>query len=498
MSVATPQLSPEEAVRRIAQAREALVHEIHKIIIGQDEMIEQMLICIFARGHCLTIGVPGLAKTLTVSTLAQALHLKFSRIQFTPDLMPSDITGTELIDQDRATGERTFRFVRGPIFSNIVLADEINRTPPKTQAALLQAMQEYEVTSAGKTYKLEPPFFVMATQNPIEQEGTYPLPEAQLDRFMLSINIGYPTRAEEREIVMATTQSARQEIRPVLHGQDILWIQQLVRAVPASQHMVDYAVDLVRATRPKEPPSPDFVKNWLAWGAGPRAAQNIILTAKARAILHGRFSVTAEDIRAVAFPVLRHRIFTNFNADAEGVDAEQVIEKLIGTVPEPSNGETIPAQARTGRAAPSDAAAPAAPTVPATPPAGAATAAATARRPAPQPQPTATPPSFGTPTPGTAGSTPQGPPLHPMPQPASAPAAYPQPQPVGPPAGYPAAQPVATPPAYPVPHGAALPPAAQPVKMPQGATGPLPSPQPVRPATPAPAPPPGPIPPPAK
>ena len=252
----TPQMTPEEAVRRVAQAREVLVREVHKVIIGQEEMIEQMLICIFARGHCLTIGVPGLAKTLTVSTLAQTLHLKFSRIQFTPDLMPSDITGTEIIDQDPATGKRSFRFVKGPVFSNIVLADEINRTPPKTQAALLQAMQEYEVSSAGNTYKLEPPFFVMATQNPIEQEGTYPLPEAQLDRFMLSIHVGYPTRAEEREIVMATTQAVKREVQPALQARDILWVQQLVRQVPASQHMVDYAVDLARATRPKEPPEP--------------------------------------------------------------------------------------------------------------------------------------------------------------------------------------------------------------------------------------------------
>ncbi len=338
---ATPQMSPEEAVRRIAQAREMLLNEVHKVIIGQSEMIEQMLICIFARGHCLTIGVPGLAKTLTVSTLAKALHMKFSRIQFTPDLMPSDITGTEIIDEDRATGQRQFRFVKGPVFANIVLADEINRTPPKTQAALLQAMQEYEVTSAGNTYSLELPFFVMATQNPIEQEGTYPLPEAQLDRFMLSIYIGYPTRSEEREIVMSTTQTIKKEIVPVLQGRDILWIQHLVRQVPTAQHMVDYAVDLARATRPKEPPSPDFVKNWLAWGAGPRAAQNMILGAKARAILHGRFSVTAEDIRKMAYPVLRHRIFTNFNADAEGVDVEQVIEKILDTVPEPSYGEAV-------------------------------------------------------------------------------------------------------------------------------------------------------------
>lgn len=340
-AIAAPQLTPEEIVQRVAKARELLLNEVHKVIIGQDEMIEQMLICIFARGHCLTIGVPGLAKTLTVSTLAKALHLKFSRIQFTPDLMPSDITGTEIIDQDPTTGQRYFRFVKGPIFANIVLADEINRTPPKTQAALLQAMQEYEVTVAGKTYPLEQPFFVMATQNPIEQEGTYPLPEAQLDRFMLSIHIGYPSRDEEREIVMTTTQPMRKDINPVLTGKDILWIQHLVRQVPASQHMVDYAVDIVRATRPKDPSAPDFVKNYLAWGAGPRAAQNIVLTAKARAILHGRYAVTAEDIRAVVFPVLRHRIFTNFNADAEGIDVDQIIERILNTVPEPTYGEQI-------------------------------------------------------------------------------------------------------------------------------------------------------------
>ena len=382
----TPQMTPEEAVRRVAQARETLVREVHKVIIGQDQMLEQMLICVFARGHCLTIGVPGLAKTLTVSTLAQTMHLKFSRIQFTPDLMPSDITGTEIIDQDAATGKRSFRFVKGPVFANIILADEINRTPPKTQAALLQAMQEYEVTSAGNTYRLEPPFFVMATQNPIEQEGTYPLPEAQLDRFMLSINIGDPTRAEEREIVMATTQPARKDVQPVLQGRDILWIQQLVRQVPASQHMVDYAVDLARATRPKEPPSPDFVKSWLAWGAGPRAAQNLILGAKARAILHARYAVTAEDVRALAFPVLRHRIITNFNADAEGIDVDQIIEKILETVPEPTYGEAVPARGRGAR--PSPAAAPVEPAAP-TPPPGMAPAAA---RPAAPPPVGPTPP----------------------------------------------------------------------------------------------------------
>jgi MoxR-like ATPase len=331
--------TPEEAVHRVQRAGELLRREIHKVIIGQEPMIEEMLICLFARGHCLTIGVPGLAKTLTVSTLARALHLKFSRIQFTPDLMPSDITGTEIIEEDVATGRRAFRFVRGPIFANIVLADEINRTPPKTQAALLQAMQEYQVTAGSNTFDLEAPFFVMATQNPIEQEGTYPLPEAQLDRFMLSIHICYPTRDEERRIVSATTQSVQEEVRPILTGRDLVWIQQLVREVPASDHMVDYAVDLVRATRPKEPGAFDFIKNWLAWGAGPRAAQYLILTAKARAILHGRLAVSAGDIRAVVRPVLRHRIFTNFNADAEGVDADQIIDRILKSVAEPSYGE---------------------------------------------------------------------------------------------------------------------------------------------------------------
>jgi len=332
-------INPEDAIHRVHKAGELLRREIHKVIIGQDEMIEQMLICLFARGHCLTIGVPGLAKTLTISTLARALHLTFSRIQFTPDLMPSDITGTEIIEEDTTTGKRTFRFLHGPIFANIVLADEINRTPPKTQAALLQAMQEFQVSAGTRTYELEPPFFVMATQNPIEQEGTYPLPEAQLDRFMLSIYIGYPTRDEERRIVIATTQTMHEEIHPVLKGRDLLAIQQLVREIPASDHMVDYAVDLARATRPKEPESPAFIKEWLAWGAGPRAAQFLVLAAKARAVLHGRMAVSASDIRAMARPVLRHRIFTNFNADAEGVDADQVVEKLVKTIPEPSYGD---------------------------------------------------------------------------------------------------------------------------------------------------------------
>jgi MoxR-like ATPase len=341
-------LTPEDAVRHVQHAGKTLKGELHKVIIGQEEMIEEMLICLCARGHCLTIGVPGLAKTLTVATLARALDMKFSRIQFTPDLMPSDITGTEIIEEDAATKKRVFRFVKGPIFANIVLADEINRTPPKTQAALLQAMQEYQVTAGANTYELEQPFFVMATQNPIEQEGTYPLPEAQLDRFMLSINIGYPSRDEERQIVKATTQTGQQEVQAVLRGRDLLWIQQLVRHVPASEHMVDYAVDLVRATRPKEPQAQPFIKKWLAWGAGPRAAQYIILAAKARAVLHGRLAVGAEDVRAMARPVLRHRIFTNFNADAEGVDTEQILTKLLQTVPEPSYGEPNGAAPRHG------------------------------------------------------------------------------------------------------------------------------------------------------
>ena len=496
----TPQMSPEEAVRRIGQARELLVNEVHKVIIGQHEMIEQMLICVFARGHCLTIGVPGLAKTLTVSTLARALHMKFHRIQFTPDLMPSDITGTEIIDQDAATGKRTFRFVKGPIFANIVLADEINRTPPKTQAALLQAMQEYEVSSAGTTYQLELPFFVMATQNPIEQEGTYPLPEAQLDRFMLSINIGYPTRAEEREIVMSTTQTVKRDIQPVLQGKDILWIQQLVRQVPASQHMVDYAVDLARATRPKEPPSPDFVKNWLAWGAGPRAAQYLILGAKARAILHGRYTVSADDIRHLAYPVMRHRIFTNFNADAEGIDVDQVIEKILETVPEPAYGEPVTPRPRTERRPSPAAPAPAGP-APASParvsPAPASPAPVSPAPVSPSPvspapvSPAAAGPGGGSPaavSPAPVSPAPVSPaPIAPAPV-TPAPAGPARPQPVTPPAA-----PVATPPpaGYPAPAGAR----PTPVAPPQTGYAPPASP------TPPPAgrmPPPGPTPPPKR
>jgi len=333
-----PARKPEdiEAVEKLGKARDILLREIHKVIVGQDEVIEHLLCCLFARGHCLMIGVPGLAKTLMISTLARVLKLKFNRIQFTPDLMPSDITGTEIIEEDQATGHRSFRFVKGPVFANIILADEINRTPPKTQAALLQAMQEYQVTCAGVTYDLEPPFFVLATQNPIEQEGTYPLPEAQLDRFMFNVIVDYPTREEERQIVKTTTYDIEAEVQPVLRGSDILAIQKIVRRVPVSNHVVDYAVNLVRASRPKDPTAPQFVKDWLSWGAGPRACQYLILGGKARAILHGRYNVSCNDVRALAVPVMRHRMFTNFNADAEGVDAVDIINELLRVVPEPS------------------------------------------------------------------------------------------------------------------------------------------------------------------
>ena len=324
------------AIEQLRKARALLLEEIHKIIIGQDDVIEQVLISIFCRGHCLVVGVPGLAKTLLVQTMAKVLKLQFSRIQFTPDLMPSDITGTEIIEEDKSTGRREFRFVRGPLFSNIVLADEINRTPPKTQAALLQAMQEYHVTVGGVDYALDQPFFVLATQNPIEQEGTYPLPEAQLDRFMFMITIGYPKLEEEREIIRSTTYEQTVLPSPVLRGADILAIQKVIRRIAVSDHIIGYAVNLVRTTRPREEGAPDFIKQWLAWGAGPRAAQYLILGAKARAILAGRFNVTCEDVRSLAHPILRHRIFTNFNADAEGVTPDDVVDRLLKVVPEPA------------------------------------------------------------------------------------------------------------------------------------------------------------------
>jgi len=308
--------------------------EIGKVIIGQDAVIEQLLIALLARGHCLLVGVPGLAKTLLISTLAQILDLKFSRIQFTPDLMPSDITGTEIIEEDRSTGKRSFKFVHGPVFANIILADEINRTPPKTQAALLQAMQENEVTAAGQTYKLDQPFFVLATQNPIEQEGTYPLPEAQLDRFMFNTYVDYPKQSEEEEIVMTTTAAPTAELGKILTANEIIALQRLVRSVPVSEHLVAYAVRLARATRPGEAGNPDFIKSWVSWGAGPRAGQYLILAAKTRAILDGRPTPSVEDVRFAAIPVLRHRIVTSFNAEAEGVDTIAIINKLLEVVKE--------------------------------------------------------------------------------------------------------------------------------------------------------------------
>jgi len=318
---------------KVAQVR--LRDEIGKVIVGQSEVIELLIQAMLSRGHCLLVGVPGLAKTLMISTLAKVMHLSFSRIQFTPDLMPSDITGTDVIEEDRATGRREFRFVKGPLFANIILADEINRTPPKTQSALLQAMQEYHITAGGQDFPLELPFFVLATQNPIEQEGTYPLPEAQLDRFMFMVNVDYPSRDEERQIVASTTSETPAEPQPVLSGPDILALQRVVRKIPVSQHVVDYAVNITRASRPSDATAPDFVKNYLTWGAGPRAAQYLILGAKTRALLQGRFNVATQDVRDIARAVMRHRMFTNFNADAEGISADNIVEMLFQAVPEP-------------------------------------------------------------------------------------------------------------------------------------------------------------------
>ena len=322
-------------IENLRQAKAKLLGELHKIIIGQDVVIEQLLQAILSRGHCLLVGVPGLAKTLMISTLASVMKLKFTRIQFTPDLMPSDITGTDIIEEDMTTGKRAFRFVKGPVFANIILADEINRTPPKTQAALLQAMQEYQVSAGGNLYDLELPFFVLATQNPIEQEGTYPLPEAQLDRFMFMVNVDYPSRDEERQIVKTTTTEIKATPQPVLSGPDVLALQRVIRKIPISQHVVDYAVNLTRASRPTDGTSPPFVKDYLSWGAGPRAAQYLVLGAKSLALLHGRLSVSCDDVRHVAKPVMRHRMFTNFNADAEGISPDRIVEMLIEAIPEP-------------------------------------------------------------------------------------------------------------------------------------------------------------------
>ncbi|MBI5366103.1 MAG: AAA family ATPase [Planctomycetes bacterium] len=325
-----------EAIKALRDAKDKILGEVRKVIIGQREVVEQILIALFSRGHCLVVGVPGLAKTLMVRTIASVLDLDFKRIQFTPDLMPSDITGTDILEEDPESHERDYKFIQGPIFTNILLADEINRTPPKTQAALLEAMQEYRVTASGYTYDLKQPFFVLATQNPIEQEGTYPLPEAQLDRFMFSINIGYPTRDEEIAIVKATTQDRGETPRVVLSAQHIMDLQKTVRKLPVSDYVVTFATNLVRATRPKTPEAPAFITELIAWGAGPRAAQCLVLGAKARAILDGRVNVSCNDVRAVAPIVLRHRMFTNFNADSEGVTADDVVQKLLKAIPDPS------------------------------------------------------------------------------------------------------------------------------------------------------------------
>jgi len=330
-----PKSNDTRIIENLAKVRQAMQAEIRKVIVGQDDVLELLMQALLSRGHCLLVGVPGLAKTLMISTLAKVLKLSFNRIQFTPDLMPSDITGTDIIEEDRATGRREFRFVKGPLFSNIILADEINRTPPKTQAALLQAMQEYHVTAGGENYELDLPFFVLATQNPIEQEGTYPLPEAQLDRFMFMVAVNYPSRDEERQIVKTTTTTGGEQPQPVLSGEDLLALQQIVRKVPVSQHIIDYSVNLTRATRPSDPTAPDFIKEYLTWGAGPRAAQYLVLGAKSRALLNGRFNVSCEDVRAVSFAVMRHRIFTNFNADAESITPDAIINMLIHAIPEP-------------------------------------------------------------------------------------------------------------------------------------------------------------------
>ena len=325
----TPSSGDVKAVQALQKGFDGVKSEIAKVIIGQQTIIEHIVIAMLVRGHCLLIGVPGLAKTLLIKTLAEVLDLRFSRIQFTPDLMPSDITGTEIIEDNRTTGSKSFRFIKGPVFANILLADEINRTPPKTQAALLESMQEHHVTAAGQKYVLEEPFFVLATQNPIEQEGTYPLPEAQLDRFMFNLWLNYPSMNEEMDIVKTTTSMYAPQLNHVLAREEIIFYQDLVRKVPVADNVISYAVTLVDRTRPASASAPQFIKDWLSWGAGPRASQYLILGAKARAILDGRHSPDIEDVRSIAGPVLRHRIIPNFNAEADGVTAIHIVEKLL-------------------------------------------------------------------------------------------------------------------------------------------------------------------------
>ncbi len=336
-------LSPDEAlaaidgediqmVKALSAAYGKLTGQISRVIVGQKSVIEQVLVAVFCRGHGLLVGVPGLAKTLLVSTIARVLHLSFKRIQFTPDLMPSDITGTDVLEEDRTTGRRVFRFVHGPLFANMILADEINRTPPKTQAALLEAMQERMVTVGEEDYHLPDPFFVLATQNPIEQEGTYPLPEAQLDRFMFMVLVDYPSPQEEIDIMKMVAGTYEADLTIALTGEEIVKLQQIVRRVPAAEHVFQYARDLARATRPNQPEAPAFINELVQWGAGPRASIYMMLAAKARAILHGRYHATTEDVRAMALPVLRHRVITTFNAEAAGIKADQVVERLLAEV----------------------------------------------------------------------------------------------------------------------------------------------------------------------
>jgi MoxR-like ATPase len=329
------------AIERLNDGYRRIVKELGKAIVGQQKVIEELLIAIFAKGHCLLVGVPGLAKTLMIRTLADCLNLSFSRIQFTPDLMPSDITGTEVLQEDKTTGQRVFKFLHGPIFANILLADEINRTPPKTQAALLESMQERQVTVGGARHRLPDPFFVLATQNPIEQEGTYPLPEAQQDRFMFNVLVDYPEEEEEFKIVEMTTAQHIPQVDRILSAADILEMQNIVRKVPVAPYVIRYAMKFTRLTRREKGQVPEFIRDYVTWGAGPRASQNLVLAGKARAVLHGRYYVSCEDIRAVAVPVLRHRILTNFNAEAEGVKPEDIIRKLSEMIPRDPNEEKL-------------------------------------------------------------------------------------------------------------------------------------------------------------
>lgn len=329
-----------EAVQLLRDSRDAIYRELSKVIVGQEEVIEQLLICLMAGGHCLITGAPGLAKTLLVSSVAQIFHLGFKRIQFTPDLMPTDITGTEILEQD-TEGRRSLQFVKGPIFANVILADEINRTPPKTQAALLEAMQEHQVTAAGRRFALDKPFFVLATQNPIEMEGTYPLPEAQLDRFMFNVKIDYLPHDQELAVVMQTTAEKPEKIEPLFTGEDVLRFHEVVRRVPIARQVADYAVRLVAASRPQRDGTPDFVNQWVSWGAGLRAAQTLVLGGKARALLSGRAHVALEDIQSLALPTLRHRVLVSYKAEADGIAVEDVIERLLETVPTTAPTTTV-------------------------------------------------------------------------------------------------------------------------------------------------------------